>query len=73
MSPTKDILNAYKKKEINWNEYEKIFNILMKERKIETKINLSLLHKGCLMCSEECADKCHRRLVAEYLKNILMK
>ena len=69
LAPTKEILNAYKKKQISWNEYEEKFNSLMKERKIETKIDTNILHNGCLLCSEESADKCHRRLVAEYLKN----
>jgi uncharacterized protein (DUF488 family) len=69
LAPTKEILNAYKKKEISWDEYERKFNTLMKERRIETKININIFHNGCLLCSEESADKCHRRLVAEYLKN----
>jgi len=69
LAPTKDILNAYKKKEINWNEYELRFISLMKERKIEHKIDIEMFQNGCLLCSEEKADKCHRRLVAEYLKN----
>ena len=68
LAPTKEILNAYRKKEIGWNEYEEKFITLMKERKIEKKINLDILHNVCLLCSEESADKCHRRLVAEYLK-----
>jgi uncharacterized protein (DUF488 family) len=27
-----------------------------------------MLEGGCLLCSEEKPDHCHRRLVAEYLK-----
>jgi len=69
LAPTKEILNAYKKKEISWNEYEFQFISLMKESKIEHKIDIEILQNGCLLCSEEKADKCHRRLVAEYLKN----
>ena len=48
----------------------------MQERKIEDEIDINILQKGCLLCSEESADKCHRRLVAEYLgdqfKNIVV-
>jgi len=69
LAPTKEILDAYKKKEINWNEYEFRFVSLMKERKIEQKIDIKMFQNGCLLCSEENADKCHRRLVAEYLRN----
>jgi len=41
----------------------------MKERGIEYKIDIKMFQNGCLLCSEENADKCHRRLVAEYLRN----
>ena len=68
LAPTKDILNAYKKKEINWNDYELQFNILIEERNIEEKVDIHILQNGCLLCAEEYADKCHRRLVAEYLQ-----
>ena len=35
LAPTKDILDAYKKKEITWDSYEQKFNQLIKQRKIE--------------------------------------
>ena len=30
------------------------------------------LHRVCFLCSEESADRCHRRLLAEYLKQYLL-
>ena len=69
LSPTKEILDAYKKKEINWTEYEKRFNDLLVLRKAHTLTSLSELHMACLLCSEPTPEKCHRRLVAEFLKN----
>lgn len=68
-APTDDILKRYKKKEIDWKQYEKEFNELIKNRKIEDCIDFDLLKDACLLCSEPMADKCHRRLVAEYLKS----
>ena len=68
LAPTKDILDAYKKKEICWSEYEENFNLLLNERQVEKKIDMQILNNACLLCSEEFAEKCHRRLVAEYLK-----
>jgi uncharacterized protein (DUF488 family) len=68
-APTKEILDAYKKKRIDWSDYEYEFNILIKERNIEREANLSILNNSCLLCSEETPNKCHRRLVAEYFKN----
>lgn len=68
-APTKEILNAYKKKEIGWEEYVKRFNKLIQERRIENQITARELNNTCFLCSEHTPEKCHRRLVAEYLKH----
>ena len=39
----------------------------MAQRKIETELQKDLIDAGCLLCSEETPEHCHRRLVAEYL------
>ncbi len=67
LAPTKDILDAYKKKGIDWETYEKQFLQLITERQIEQQISPELLDGGCLLCSEPTPHHCHRRLVAEYL------
>ena len=67
LAPTQDILDAYKKKKGPWSEYEKKFFDLMAERQIE-RIDREQLDEGCLLCSEDKPHHCHRRLVAEYLK-----
>jgi uncharacterized protein (DUF488 family) len=69
LAPTKEILDAYKKKEISWIEYEKRFNVLLISRKAHALISSSELHMACLLCSEPTPEKCHRRLVAEFFKN----
>ena len=69
LAPTKEILDAYKKKEITWSEYEKRFKDLLISRKANTLLSSSEIHMACLLCSEPTPDKCHRRLVAEFLKN----
>ncbi len=66
-APTKELLSLYRNKEINWEEYEKIFNQLMKDRAVE-KLNNQNLENACLLCSEDKPHFCHRRLIAEYLK-----
>ncbi len=68
-APTKNILDAYKKKEIDWSEYESQFRQLMTERQIETLLTGGEINNACLLCSEAKPEKCHRRLVAEYLQN----
>lgn len=67
-APTKEILDAYKKKQIDWNEYVRRFSRLIKERTIEKKITAEELNNSCLLCSEPTPEQCHRRLVAEYFK-----
>jgi uncharacterized protein (DUF488 family) len=71
LAPTKDILDEYKKKQINWAIYEKRFNQLITERQIEKKVSSDLLDESCLLCSEAKPHNCHRRLVAEYLQGKL--
>lgn len=67
LAPTKDILDAYKKNKGDWGEYERKFQQLMEQRKIESRIPKDLVEDGCLLCSEDKPHQCHRRLVAEYL------
>lgn len=68
LAPTKEILDAYKKNEITWAEYEKRFNDLLISRRADTLLSLPELHMACLLCSEPRPDKCHRRLVAEFFQ-----
>ncbi len=67
MAPTQQMLDSYKKHGGRWEEYERKFLQLMKEREIETAFAQELSDADCLLCSEEKPDHCHRRLVAEYL------
>ena len=68
LAPTKDILDAYKKHKGDWGLYERQFLDLMRSRRVEEKTSQELMDGGCLLCSEEKPHHCHRRLVAEYLK-----
>jgi uncharacterized protein (DUF488 family) len=68
LAPTKEILDSYKKKQIDWNEYTRRFIRLVQERKIESKISAEELNNACFLCSEPTPEQCHRRLVSEYLK-----
>jgi uncharacterized protein (DUF488 family) len=67
LAPTQDILDDYKKSKGVWSVYASKFLDLMARRKIET-LDKSRLDGGCLLCSEDKPHHCHRRLVAEYLK-----
>jgi len=68
LAPTQEMLEAYKKNGGDWATYERQFLALMAERRIETTVDKGLLAGACLLCSEPTPHYCHRRLVAEYLR-----
>jgi len=70
LAPTQDILDEYKKNKGSWTDYEKSFRALMRERKIDEAIDRSLFSiPTVLLCSEPTAERCHRRLVLECLRD----
>lgn len=68
LAPTQDMLDDYKKRRGTWEAYEQRFLDLMRQRRIEEMVSKEIVADGCLLCSEEKPHHCHRRLVAEYLK-----
>lgn len=70
LAPTKELLSNYRDKKLNWNDYEIAYLNLLDSRKIAKKINIELLHGNCFLCSEHTPEKCHRRLLAEYLNQV---
>ena len=69
LAPSKNLLDGYKKKTIDWNEYIDIYNKLLIDRDILKNISIEDFNNAVLLCSEPTADQCHRRLLAEYLAN----
>jgi len=67
LAPTQEMLDSYKKHGGTWDEYERRFLQLMKDRRIESAWDEEMRDADCLLCSEEKPEHCHRRLVAEYL------
>jgi uncharacterized protein (DUF488 family) len=68
LAPTQEILEEYKKGGGDWQVYETRFHALMKQRRTEETVSREVIADGCLLCSEDKPRFCHRRLVAEYLK-----
>jgi uncharacterized protein (DUF488 family) len=69
-APTQEILDSYKKDK-DWDKYQNRYLHLLKKKNI-LKVKERLIDKNntiCLLCSEDSAEKCHRRLLAEYLRN----
>ena len=68
LAPTRDMLSDYRKGHIDWETYESRFMELMRERRIEDTVPKEVIDGSCLLCSEHESHRCHRRLVAEYLR-----
>jgi uncharacterized protein (DUF488 family) len=68
LAPTQEMLDRYRKSRGDWSVYEREFMDLMKHREIERTVSKDSVAGGCLLCSEEKPHHCHRRLVAEYLR-----
>lgn len=69
-APTKELLSRYRDKKISWQEYEVEYLNLLDMRKVAKKTDIEKLHENCLLCSEHTAEKCHRRLLAEYFREV---
>jgi len=69
-APTKELLTKYRKKKITWPEYEIEYLNLLDMRHIARNTDIEKLHEHCLLCSEHTPEKCHRRLLAEYLQHV---
>ncbi|WP_254563132.1 DUF488 domain-containing protein [Dyadobacter diqingensis] len=69
-APTKELLSRYRAHKLTWEEYETEYLNLLDIRKIAQKTDIEKLHENCLLCSEHQPDRCHRRLLAEYLRHV---
>lgn len=67
LAPTAEILDAYREKAITWEEYDRRYLALLSERRVNASLDPSEFDLACLLCSEDKATRCHRRLAAEYL------
>lgn len=71
-APTKELLDGYKKGVVSWEEYVEVYNDLIQRRNVKKTFESEVskeYKRVCLLCSEETPEKCHRRLLAEYLES----
>jgi uncharacterized protein (DUF488 family) len=68
LTPTQEMLGTYRGKQVDWRTYEEQFLLLLRDRKVEETLNREMMENSVLLCSEPKPEKCHRRLVAEYLQ-----
>ena len=66
-APTAEILAGYKNGRITWPDYERMYRELLTARHPTVGIAPDDLDHICLLCTENSALQCHRRLAAEYI------
>lgn len=71
LAPDAELLKAYRSGEVEWSDYERRFEQLMKERDIVTALDWDALldRPVVLLCSEPTPEQCHRRLVLDHLRS----
>jgi uncharacterized protein (DUF488 family) len=68
LAPSEELLKAYQKKELPWEQYAQRYLALLAERRVAEVLDRALFDvPAALLCSEPAPDCCHRRLAAEYL------
>lgn len=68
LAPTQEMLDALKKHRGSWADYEQQFMRLMAERRVDERLDPAVFATPTvLLCSEATPERCHRRLVVEYL------
>ena len=68
LAPTQELLDGLKKHKGAWIDYEAGFNELLRERRIEDVLEPEFFAgPSVLLCSEATPERCHRRLILEYL------
>ena len=71
LAPTREMLDAYRKGVAAWPGYERDFMGLLRERRVEETLSKDLFDvPTVLLCSEAGPERCHRRLVLEYLGGV---
>ena len=69
LAPTSEILKAFKGKKIGWEEYEAEYKKLIQSRNVSNILKPQELDKACLLCACKTEHQCHRRILAEHLKD----
>lgn len=67
LAPRDEDLKAYRDGKMSWSDYEALYLATLRERRVETMERFD--RRSVLLCSEATAERCHRRIAAEYLRD----
>ncbi|MGE5627641.1 MAG: DUF488 family protein [Solirubrobacterales bacterium] len=74
LAPSKELYDKYKAGGITPEEFESEFKKVLKSRDFDSIILEEygeFLENACLLCSEDKADGCHRKLIAEFIAELI--
>lgn len=74
LSPSKELYDKYKSGSIIPEEFEEEFKKVLESRNVDSIILEEygeLLENACLLCSEDKPEGCHRKLIAEFIAQII--
>jgi len=63
------MLDAYRGGKVEWAAHAERIRRLLTERTVEQTLSRDDLDEACLLCSEPEPERCHRSIVAEYLRD----
>lgn len=67
LAPEDQMLKDYRAGTLPWSDYERAYIDLLTRRDVLNRLVPSHYAGACLLCSEDTAHHCHRRLAAEHL------
>ena len=69
-APTQELLKDWRSKKIDWHQYETRYMCLQEERGTYKRFleDYEAYTNICILCSEATPEYCHRRLLAEKIK-----
>lgn len=69
LAPSNAMLDRYHRLGGDWRGFETAFRESLAKRQIENSLSRDELRDACLLCCEDKPHHCHRRLLAEYLRD----
>jgi len=66
-APSEELLKGYRGHSLDWAKYERGYLTLLADRSALAFVDPSVFDSGCLLCSEATPERCHRRLLAEFV------
>lgn len=71
LAPTDEIFKAYRSKDINADEFTKVYQELLVRRNAFSIISSFVAKQHvCFLCSEDRPVNCHRRVLVDYYANL---